>query len=59
MGEGKKEKNLLKHFLFHGNPAFSTSPRGVAEGRGVSFLWENTPRLPDCIGDPPLSTEGI
>jgi len=26
MGEGEKENNLLKHFLFHGKPAFSTSP---------------------------------
>jgi len=25
MGEGEKEKNFLKHFLFHGSPAFSTS----------------------------------
>ncbi|PJA30276.1 MAG: hypothetical protein CO189_00405 [candidate division Zixibacteria bacterium CG_4_9_14_3_um_filter_46_8] len=27
MGEGEKENNLLKHFLFHGKPAFSTSPQ--------------------------------
>jgi len=27
MGEGEKEKNLLKHFLFDGTPAFSTLPK--------------------------------
>jgi hypothetical protein len=26
MGEGEKEKNFLRHFLFHGSAAFSTSP---------------------------------
>jgi len=35
MGEGEKEKNLLKHFLFHGKPAFSTSP---PEGIVLSFI---------------------
>jgi len=38
---------------------FNTPSRRVAEGRSVFFLWENTPRLPDCIGGPPLSKEGI
>ena len=43
MGEGEEENNLLKHFLFHGKPAFSTSPgegslTGTTHGYNLSGL---------------------
>jgi len=41
MGEGEKEKNLLKHFLFDGTPAFSTSPNPWGVGNPfLKFLMD-------------------